>query len=161
MAMRIAEICSSPVFVAYPDQALATAAREMRTRDVGALVVVAPGDPRQRPLGILTDRDIVRGQVSQSADLRCLNVGDVMTHQPLCISADAELTEAIATLASRAVRRAPVIDSVGALVGVVTLDDLLPAIAQQLQELADTVTPQPSRLAYPAPEKAPAVGRFT
>ncbi len=140
--MKIAEICSTPAFVAYPDQALAVAAREMRARDVGALVVVAAGDPRQCPLGILTDRDIVRGQVNQSADLRCLTVGDVMTPHPLCIQADAELTEAIATLASRGVRRAPVIDGSGALLGVVTLDDLLPAIAEQIRELAETAMPR-------------------
>ena len=48
--MRIVEICSSPVFVADPDQALAAAARDMRARQIGALVVVAPGDRRQRPL---------------------------------------------------------------------------------------------------------------
>jgi CBS domain-containing protein len=141
--MRIAEICSSPVFVAHPDQALAVAAREMRAQDVGALVVVAPGDASQRPLGILTDRDIVRGQVHESADLRCLTVGDVMTPHPLCIRADVEVTEAIATLASRGVRRAPVIDGAGALVGIVTFDDLLPQIAEQIKELADTAAPRP------------------
>ena len=150
--MRIGELCKSPVFVAYPDQALAVAAREMRARDVGALVVVARGEPEQRPLGILTDRDIVRGQVNQLADLHCLAVSDVMTRQPLCIGADAGLSEAIATLASRAVRRAPVIDAGGALIGIVTLDDLLPAIAQQVRELADTVTPQHRRRPYPVPE---------
>ncbi len=145
--MRIAEICSSPVFIAHPDQALAAAAREMRAQDVGALVVVAPGDAPQRPLGILTDRDIVRGQIDESADLRCLTVGDVMTRHPFCIRADAEVTEAIATLASRGVRRAPVIDGAGALVGIVTLDDLLPQIAEQIKELADTAAPRPRRTA--------------
>ena len=141
--MKIAEVCSSPVFVAYADQALAAAAREMRARDVGALVVVAAGDPRQCPLGILTDRDIVLGQVSQATDLQCLTVGDVMTHHPLCVQADTEITEAMALLASRGVRRAPVVDRSGALVGIVTLDDLLPPIAQQLTPLAETVTPEP------------------
>jgi CBS domain-containing protein len=145
VAMKIDEICSSPVFVAYPDQALASAAREMRAHDVGALVVLAPGNGGQRPLGILTDRDIVLGQVRQCADLRCLTVGDVMTRDPLCIRADAELTEAIAMLASRGVRRAPVIDASGKLVGIITLDDLLPAIAQQLKELADMAVPKPGR----------------
>jgi CBS domain-containing protein len=118
------------------------------------LVVVGPGDPRQHPLGILTDRDIIRGQVSQSADLRCLTVGDVMTRDALCIRADTELTETIATLASRGVRRAPVIDASGALVGIVTLDDLLPVIAQQLNELADTARPQPRQPAHRTPERA-------
>ena len=139
--MRLAEICSSPVFTAYPEQPLAVAAREMRAREVGALVVVAQGVEPQRPLGILTDRDILRGQVYQLADLHCLTVREVMTAHPLCIHADEEITEAIMTLASRGVRRAPVIDGRGALVGIVTLDDLLPLIAEQLKELACTAAP--------------------
>ncbi len=68
-----------------------------------------------------------------------------MSRDPLCVPADAELTEAIAMLASRGVRRAPVIDAEGGLVGVITLDDLLPVIARQLNELADTAAPQPRR----------------
>lgn len=157
--MRIVEICSSPVFVAYPDQALAAAARDMRARQVGALVVVAPGDRRQRPLGILTDRDIIRGQVNQCADLHCLTVRDVMTRYPLCIRADVELTEAIAMLASRGVRRAPVIDDEGALVGIVTLDDLLPAIVQELTELADIAAPEHRHRALRAPEMVSGAAR--
>ena len=149
--MRIAEICSSPVFVAYPDQALAAAAREMRAHEVGALVVVAAGDRRQCPLGILTDRDIIRGQVNQSADLHCLAVRDVMTRYPLCIGADVELTEAIAMLATRGVRRAP-LDKLSADYDV---DDLLPAIAEELRELADIAAPEPRRRAWRAPERWP------
>src|SRR3974390_3395975 len=107
----------------------------MRAQDVGALVVVARGDGPQRPLGILTDRDIVRGQVHESADLRCLTVGDVMTSHPLCIRADMEATEAIVTLGSRGVRRLPVIDDEGALVGIRTIADLLTWIAREIKEL--------------------------
>lgn len=150
--MRIVEICSSPVFVAYPDQALAAAAREMRAREVGALVVVVPNDRRQCPIGILTDRDILRGQVNQSADLHCLTVRDVMTRCPRCIRADAELTEAIAMLASWKVRRAPVIDDCGALVGIVTLDDLLPAIARELRELAENSCAELRRPTHHVPD---------
>lgn len=152
--MKIAELCSSPVALAYPDQALAVAAYEMRAQDVGALVVVAREGARQCPIGILTDRDIVCGQVQKSADLHCLTVDQVMTRHPLCIRADVELTDALAALASRGVRRAPVVDDSGALVGIVTLDDLLPAIALQLKELADTAARRPRRPAPPAPERS-------
>ncbi len=141
--MKLAEICSSPVFTAHPGQSLAEAAREMRTRDVGALVVVAPEDRLQRPLGILTDRDILRAQVYEAAELHCLTVDAVMTRRPLCIHADEEISEAIMTLASHGVRRAPVIDDAGALVGIVTLDDLLPQVAEQIKALADTAGPRP------------------
>jgi len=59
-----------------------------------------------------------------------------MTRRTLCIRADAEVTEAIATLASRGVRRAPVISPTGKLVGVLSLDDLPVHLAGNLRALA-------------------------
>ena len=137
--MRIREIASAPVFVAHPDQPLAQAAREMRIHEIGALVVVDARDTKRRPLGIVTDRDIVCGQLAKAADLYCLAVEDVMTRDPLTIPANAGLTDAIGAMGRRAVRRAPVVDDAGALVGMITLDDLLPEIARELSELARIV----------------------
>jgi CBS domain-containing protein len=134
--MRIAEIASAPVFVAYPEQPLAAAAHEMRTHGVGALVVVDPGASGRRPVGILTDRDIVCGQLARSADLYCLAVQEVMTRDPVTVSSGAGLTEAIGQMTVGGVRRAPVVDETGVLVGIITLDDLLPVVAQELNELA-------------------------
>jgi len=81
--MRIADIASAPVYITHPEQPLAAAAREMRARGVGALVVVDPRDARPRPVGILTDRDVLCGQLAQCADLHCLTVKDVMTSRSL------------------------------------------------------------------------------
>ena len=134
--MSIAEISSAPVYVTTADQPLAAAAREMCARGVGALVVIDTRDAQPRPVGILTDRDIVCGQVTRRADLHCLTVDDVMTRNPLTLCADAAVSEAIQAISVRGVRRAPVVDRSGVLVGIVTLDDLLPALAQQLGELA-------------------------
>jgi CBS domain-containing protein len=142
--MKILEIASAPVFVAHPEQPLAAAAQEMRARGVGALVVVDPRASAQRPVGILTDRDIVCGQLAKSADLYCLTVADVMTGDPLTVSSDAALTVAIQELSTRGVRRAPVVDDTGALVGMLTLDDLLPVLAQELRGLADIASLQAS-----------------
>jgi CBS domain-containing protein len=150
--MKILEIASAPVFVAHPGEPLAAAAREMRARDVGALVVVDPRAPRQRPVGMLTDRDILCGQLAQSADVHCLTVEDVMTRDPLTVSAGAELTEAIEKMSARGVRRAPVVDESGTLVGIITLDEILPVLAQELHQLADIAQLQashPRRLANP------------
>lgn len=134
--MKIVEIASAPVFVAYPQQPLAAAAQEMRSHQVGALVVVETHDSAQRPVGIITDRDVVCGQVARSKDLYCLTVGEVMTPDPLTVRADTELSEAIDKMRARSVRRAPVVDELGRLAGIVTLDDLLPVLAQELGELA-------------------------
>lgn len=137
-------MCSRGVRVAYRDQALADAAQGMLDSHVGALIVVEHDDAR-RPVGILTDRDIVRGQLAHAADLFCLTVGDVMTPQPLSLAAKLSLAAAIEKLNEKAVRRAPVLDDSGALMGMVTLDDLLPAVARQLGELADLVGLQARR----------------
>jgi CBS domain-containing protein len=74
--------------------------------------------------------------MNQSAELHCLTVRDAMTRHPLCIRADAELTEALAMLASRGVRRAPVIGHSGELIGVISFDDLLAQVAGNLRSLA-------------------------
>lgn len=134
--MNIGDIRTPDVVVTYPDRPLQEAARKMRDSRVGALVVLDLNDAERRPQGILTDRDIVRGQLAKGADLHCLTVGDVMTRNPLSLPLDMGVSEAIAAMTARAVRRAPVIDGNGGLVGIVTLDNLLPAVAGELQELA-------------------------
>jgi len=142
--MKIADIATVKVLVGHPDQSLAQAARTMCAESVGALIIVDPKDAKKRPIGILTDRDIVRGQLIKSADLHCLLVRDVMTANPFALAGSLELFEAIEALNSRAVRRAPMVDSAGSLVGVISLDDLVPAVADELQSLADLLDLRPS-----------------
>jgi CBS domain-containing protein len=134
--MRIQDLRTPQARTTYREDPLADAARVMCDRHVGALVVIDRNDSLQHPIGILTDRDIVSGQLRCLADLYCLTVADVMTPDPLVLPLHLELTEAIEALNARAVRRAPVVDASGALVGIVTLDDLVPAVAQELSTLA-------------------------
>jgi len=140
--MRVGDLCARSMRVAFPEEALATAARRMLEHGVGALVVLNPAHPQGRPIGILTDRDIVRGQLRRAADLSCLAVGDVMTHRPLVLGEDLDPAEAVQALKMRTVRRAPVVDRAGTLIGMVSLDDLLPALARQLEDLAALMSSQ-------------------
>jgi len=142
--MNVGELRKPDVPVTSQDQPLSGAARLLCSHHVGALVVVDPADPKRHPIGIVTDRDIVRGQLQRNADLYCLTVADVMTGEPLSLPADTELAEAIEDMSSRAVRRAPVVDASGALIGIVTLDDLLPALAQELAGLAALMATHPA-----------------
>ena len=143
--MRVQDLYSPGAQVARPDQPLAEAARTMITSHVGSLVAVEGEGANRRPVGMLTDRDIVRGQLRLSADLFCLTVGEVMTRDPLTIAIGAGVTEAIEAMHSRGVRRAPVVDGAGNLLGIVTLDDLLPAVARELGELATLIGTQARR----------------
>lgn len=137
--MNVAEICTRRVFLIRPDQPLLEAARLMQRHHVGALVVAEQRDGMVRPVGMLTDRDIVCGQFAHKADLQCLCVADVMAAPVVVLPETASLDVAIATLREHAVRRAPVTDASGSLVGIVTLDDLLPAVAAELDALAQLI----------------------
>ena len=140
--MRLRDLYSPGAQVTRPDQALAEAARTMLESHVGSLIVVATSGESHRPIGILTDRDIVRGQLRLGADLFCLTVGDVMTPDPLTLAANVGVTEAIEAMHARAVRRAPVVDGSGNLLGIVTVDDLLPAVARELEDLSTLIGTQ-------------------
>lgn len=143
--MRIRDLYSPGAQVARPDQPLAEAARAMLASHVGSVIVVNGGAAGRKPVGILTDRDIVRGQLRLSADLFCLTVGDVMTRDPVTVTINAGVTEVIDTLRARGVRRAPVVDGAGNLLGIVTLDDLMPAVARELGDLATLIGTQARR----------------
>jgi len=140
--MRVRDLYSPGAQVALAGQALAEAARIMLDSHVGALVVAEQGGTGRRPIGILTDRDIVRGQLRLSADLFCLTVGDVMTPDPLTLTINVSVTQAIQAMRGRSVRRAPVVDASGNLLGMVTLDDLVPAVSRELEELAALIGTQ-------------------
>ncbi len=142
--MNVAQICTREVLLIKAGQPLVEAARLMQQRRVGALVVIEEHAGSVRPVGMLTDRDIICGQFAHQADLHCLTVAEVMAAPAATVTENQSLEEAIAVLRARGVRRAPVINGSGELVGIVTLDDLLPAVAGELDALAQLIGAQAS-----------------
>lgn len=143
--MQIGEVCSREVYVVRPGDPLVDAAREMEDHHIGSIVVVEANDGLLRPVGIVTDRDIVRGQLQRGADLFRLRVADVMTRTPLTLEESCGVAEGLERLSGRRVRRAPVVSSSGDLVGIVSFDDLLPVVAEDLSALAKLVGTQADR----------------
>jgi CBS domain-containing protein len=134
--MEIGELCSREVCVVRPDEPLAQAVRQMQRFSIGTVVVVEHRGKLLYPIGILTDRDVLRGQIKRQTDLFALNVEDVMTTDPLTLAESSGLAEGLSSMRARGVRRAPVVASTGELVGIVSIDDLLPAVAAELRGLA-------------------------
>ncbi|MGB5132280.1 MAG: CBS domain-containing protein [Steroidobacteraceae bacterium] len=143
--MIIGEICTREVTVVRSSDALSQAARQMCERHVGTVIVVEDRGKQRVPIGIITDRDIVRAQLNRVADLSCLGVAQVMTPDPLVLSESETMSEAIEKMRARAVRRAPVVNATGGLVGVISMDDLLSAISEQLSGLVRLVEVQQRR----------------
>jgi len=139
------ELCSREVVTVLRSTALNEAARLMRERHVGCLVVVDEGPEGRFVAGILTDRDIVTAVVAREVSPLMLRVADVMSSDVATISEDASLHQAIALVERRGVRRLPVVASGGALVGLLAADDLLRQLAADLRALGDALGGQRGR----------------
>jgi CBS domain-containing protein len=135
--MRIKEICSRVVVVAEPHTDLREAARMMRDHHVGALVVVEKREGATRPVGIVTDRDIVVEVVAAAGVTpESLTVRDVMSSDLVLALETDGVFEAVERMQDSGTRRLPVVAADGTLVGIVTLDDVLRMIAGEMTALA-------------------------
>lgn len=132
-AATVGDVCTRQVVAAPPSLSVDEAARLMRERHVGCIVVVEQGDGGRLPSGMLTDRDIVTAVVAKGADAKSLRVGDVMTPSVATVQDSDTLYDALTLMRHRGVRRLPVTGPHGALAGIVTLDDVVGALAGQLQ----------------------------
>ena len=138
--MNVGSICNRRVVTASAQLDIQAAAELMREDHVGFLVVV-PETPRgpQLPLGVLTDRDIVVSVVAKRADPALLKVGDVMSMQPVVAGESEAVDLALKTMRRAGVRRLPVVNGRGEIVGVLSFDDLLEFVAREMESLSGAV----------------------
>jgi CBS domain-containing protein len=118
----------------------------MREEHVGDLVVVEEREGRRVPVGILTDRDIVVGVLAKDGDhAKLLDVGDVIGGMLVTATEDEDIKPVLRRMRSFGVRRVPVVDETGGLSGVLSIDDVIAALSDEIAEVAALVSRQPSR----------------
>jgi CBS domain-containing protein len=145
-SMNAGDICSRVVVVAERETPLVAAAKRMREQHVGCLVVVdSRADGRRRAVGMLTDRDIVTAVVARDVAPPTLRVGDVMSTEIVTVQDADPFAEVLATMRRKGLRRLPVLDTQGLLVGLLTLDDLLEVVAEQMRSLVDAIESEQRR----------------
>jgi len=140
--MNVGSICKRKVVTVREHDDLTATAGLMRANHIGYIIVVEPepaGESALRPVGVLTDRDIVVSVVAREADPRTLTVGDVMTRQPVVAQEGSSVSWAVREMRQAGVRRMPVVDLGGDLVGVLSLDDVLDALAGELLDVAGSL----------------------
>lgn len=139
--MNIGDICKRKVITIGEHDELTRAAELMREHHIGYLVVVKPniGDGTSAPVGVVTDRDIVVAVIARGTDPRSLRVGDVMARQPVVAEQDKPVSVALKDMRRIGVRRLPVVDHEGALVGILSVDDVLDALAGELWDVASSI----------------------
>jgi CBS domain-containing protein len=134
--MTIGKVCKRKVAVTRRKTTALEAARLMRRRHVGNLVVVDEYDKELIPVGIITDRDLVVEVMAADLDAKTLLVEDVMSRTLIVAKENASVNEVIRLMRRRGIRRVPVISNTGALVGITVLDDLLALLAGEMHTLA-------------------------
>lgn len=140
--MSVGRICTREVMTADPDESVEEAAIRMRHRSVGTLLVL---NGHQQPIGIVTDRDLVVRVIALGKNPKTTPLGEVMTAHPERIPEDMSIETALSLMRSRGLRRYPVVDAHGKLVGLVTLDDILELIGEELHHVSQIIERQKPR----------------
>ncbi|AXG09803.1 CBS domain-containing protein [Haloplanus rubicundus] len=125
------------VVTASADASVKDLARTMLDEELGDLVIAED----DKPVGIVTDRDIALA-VARYDDLSELTAEDIMTPDPVTIQEDATAVDLPATMADGRVRRIPVVDDDGRLVGIATLDDVVATAGEMLDDVAAVIESQ-------------------
>jgi len=137
--MKIGECCNREVVTAEKDMSITEVARLMQEHHVGDLIVVENMNGRNRPIGIVTDRDLVIEVLAQMVPIDAIRVGDVMSYEIATVSENDELWETLERMRKLGVRRMPVVDAGGMLVGIITLDDLMELMAEAMGHIASLI----------------------
>lgn len=136
--MSIGEYCEKPAATIRSDETVGAAAQRMKQEGFGSMVVVKDGSP----LGIVTDRDLVLGMLCDGLDPGAVKVAELASRPLVAVEQEASVAVAIKMIRRHAVRRLPVVDDKQQLVGIVSADDLLSLLADELSGLAVAVRSQ-------------------
>lgn len=135
MPTTLIDFSISIVAVVEPDTTALVVAQLMRRHHVGALVVVDAIE-KTRPIGIVTDRDLVLAVMAEELDPSVFTASDIMSGDLVLASATMNTSEAIALMHAHKVRRLVVVDATGQLSAIATMEDRLEAMAHDLVDLA-------------------------
>lgn len=137
--MNVGEICNRTVVFATEEMSLKEAAALMRDEHVGSLIVVQETSSGRFVVGILTDRDIAVVAMAREFDPQTLRVADIMSTDLVCAKEDDSVNDVLAMMRSHGVRRVPVTTEQGALIGIVTLDDMLEVVAEEMRGFVQAI----------------------
>jgi CBS domain-containing protein len=138
--MRVGDICTREVVCASSETTVAAAARTMRQFHIGDVVVTRLENGRRIPLGIVTDRDIVIGVVATDLAPNALTIGDIMGTELATAQESEDVFDAVQRMRNKGVRRMPIVDAGNNLVGIVSIDDIIEILAEELHQLAHLIS---------------------
>lgn len=135
MAAQLKDFATSVVAVVEPETPAVVVAQLMRRHHIGALVVVDAAE-KTRPVGIVTDRDLVLELMAEGLDPAVFTAGDIMSVDLVLATPDMDAMEAVELMKTHRLRRLVIADDAGRLMGIATMEDVLELLARELANLA-------------------------
>lgn len=144
--MPVGEFCNRQVVIASQESDIVGVAKLMREHHVGDVVIVQGREGEaQIPRGIITDRDLVIELLALEVPPDSVTVGDIMSYELItCLESDG-LWDVLKRMQSREIRRMVVVNDAGGLIGILTVDDLLELLAEEMTALAKLTMGQQAR----------------
>jgi CBS domain-containing protein len=137
--MLVSDHCTRDPITAGPGESVQTAAKRMTEFGVGAIVIT---DDLDRPVGVVTDRDVVQKVLRRRRDAARTSLEQIMSIDIVCVWDRDPLSKAFSRMRQEAVRRVLVADHEGKLAGILSFDDALPLIVEELSLAAGVVRAQ-------------------
>jgi len=133
--MSLQNFCRKPLVKIAPDQNITTACRLMEEKNVGCLIAEKDG----KLCGVITDRDIALKVTGAQRDPQKTTVKDIMTADPIRISVDKDLHHLTLLMHAYHVRRVPIVDGFDITLGIVTMDDLIALLGDEMSEIGKAI----------------------
>jgi CBS domain-containing protein len=143
--MSAGEYCNRDVVVVSKTEPVSEAITLMRKHHVGDVIVTEETASGLIPVGILTDRDIVLEIMAEDVDPGSVSIGDVMSFELTTVTEDTKLIDTIKLMRDKGVRRIPVVNQQGVLQGLLSVDDFLELLAEQLTDIVNLIGKEQSR----------------
>jgi len=145
--MGLVKCCREQVVAVSPDTPAVEVARIMGERNVGSVVVVT-GD--NRPAGILTDRDLAIRVMAQEKNPGEVRASDILTRDVITFQDSMGIYEAIQKMTDAGIRRMPIVDDAGKLIGIVTMDDIVRMLGEEMAAIAKNIEKQSPPIQTPS-----------
>ena len=136
MTTQLKNFCTSIVAVVEPETPAVVVSQLMRQHHIGALVVV-DAQEKTRPVGIVTDRDLVLELMAEGLDPAVFTAGDIMSVNLVNATPEMDEMDAVELMKTHRLRRLVIVDDAGRLAGIVTMEDVLEQLARELANLAE------------------------
>ena len=133
--MPISECCQRNIATLPLQSTAFDAAKLMEEKNVDMVVVTEDA----RPVGVVTDRDLVVRVLTKYRDPESTPVADIMSEDPLVLDEGTGLYEAMQFGRDWNLRRLPIVDAEGRLVGIITLDDIIRLLVEEISWVAHII----------------------